>query len=135
MKSAESKTLICMLSHIWLFVTLWTVALQALLSMGISRQEYCSGLPCPPPGNLSNLGIVLLSCDSCIAGKFFTTEPLRRYIYMCVCVCVSVYIYMYTHIYTLREKKIKINIFTKTQWKRLELSCPCEKDKFFYNSS
>ena len=34
------------------FATLWTVAHQASLSLGFSRQEYCSGLPCPPPGNL-----------------------------------------------------------------------------------
>ena len=35
-------------SHVQLFVTLWTVALQAPLSMGFSRQEYWSGLLCPP---------------------------------------------------------------------------------------
>ena len=34
---------------------------QAPLSMGISRQEYWSGLPCPPPGDLPNLGIELMS--------------------------------------------------------------------------
>ena len=39
-------------SHVWLFVTLRTVARQAPLSMGCSRQEYWSGLPCPPPGYL-----------------------------------------------------------------------------------
>ena len=44
-------------SHVWLFVTLWTVALQASLSMGLCRQEYWSGLPCPPPGDLPNQGI------------------------------------------------------------------------------
>ena len=41
----------CMLSHfshVQLFVTLWSVAHQASLSMGFSRQEYWSGLPCPP---------------------------------------------------------------------------------------
>ena len=42
--------------------TLRTAACQAPLSMGFSRQEYCSGLPCPPPGNLptqeSNLGLL-----------------------------------------------------------------------------
>ena len=37
--------------------TLWTVACQAPLSMGFSRQEHWSGLPCPPPGDLPNLGI------------------------------------------------------------------------------
>ena len=38
------------LSHVQLFVTPWTVARQAPLSMRFSRQEYWSGLPCPPPG-------------------------------------------------------------------------------------
>ena len=37
--------------------TPWTVALQAPLSMGFSRQEYWSGLPCPPPGDLPQPGI------------------------------------------------------------------------------
>ena len=37
--------------------TPWTVACQAPLSMGFSRQEYWSGLPCPPPGDLPNPGI------------------------------------------------------------------------------
>ena len=40
------------LSHVRLYVTPWTVAYQAPLSMGFSRQEYWSGLPCPPPGDL-----------------------------------------------------------------------------------
>ena len=44
-------------SHVWLFVTPWTVAHQAPLSMGFSRQEYVSGLPCPPPGDLPDPGI------------------------------------------------------------------------------
>ena len=41
----------------WLFRTPWTVALQDPLSMGVSRQEYWSGLPFPPPGNFPNPGI------------------------------------------------------------------------------
>ena len=44
---------VCLLSHsscVQLFATPWTVARQAPLSMGFSRQEYWSGLPCPPPG-------------------------------------------------------------------------------------
>ena len=45
------------LSHVQLSVTPWTVARQAPLSMGLSRQEYCSGLPFPPPGNLPDPGI------------------------------------------------------------------------------
>ena len=45
------------LSHVWPFVTLWTVACQAPPSMGFSRQEYWSGLPFPSPGDLPNPGI------------------------------------------------------------------------------
>ena len=49
-----------MLSHfirVQLFATPWTVAHQAPLSMGFSRQEYWNGLPCLPPGDLPNPGI------------------------------------------------------------------------------
>ena len=45
------------LSHVGLSVTPWTVAHQAPLSMGFSGQEYWSGVPCPPPGDLLNPGI------------------------------------------------------------------------------
>ena len=57
-------------SRVHLFVTLGTVALQAPLSMGFSRQEYWSGLPCPSPGDLPDPGIE--PQVSCIAGRFFT---------------------------------------------------------------
>ena len=59
-----------------LFVTPWTVARQAPLSMGFSRQEYCSGLPFPPEEDLPNPGIELTSAVSpALAGGFFSTEP------------------------------------------------------------
>ena len=45
------------LSHVQLFVTPWTVACQAPLSMEFSKQEYWSGLPFPTPGDLPNPGI------------------------------------------------------------------------------
>ena len=45
------------LSHVLLFATPWTVTHQAPLSMGFSRQEFWSGLPCLSPGDLSNPGI------------------------------------------------------------------------------
>ena len=44
-------------SHVQLFATLWTVALQAPRSMRFSKQQYWSGLPCPPPGGLPDPGI------------------------------------------------------------------------------
>ena len=46
-----------MLSRVQQFATPWTAACQAPLSMGFSRQEYWSGLPFPPPGDLPNPGI------------------------------------------------------------------------------
>ena len=45
------------LSHVRLSATPWTAAFQAPLSVEFSRQEYWSGLPCPPPGDLPNPGI------------------------------------------------------------------------------
>ena len=42
---------------VWLFATPWTVARQAPQSVGFSRQEYWSGLPCPPPGDLPHPGV------------------------------------------------------------------------------
>ena len=45
-------------------LTLWTIAHQAPLSMGFPRQEYWSGLPCPPPGDLPNPGIKPGSSES-----------------------------------------------------------------------
>ena len=50
-----------MLSHVWLFATPWTVAHQTPLFMEFSGQEYRSGLPCLPPGDLPNPGIKLVS--------------------------------------------------------------------------
>ena len=48
-------------SQVWFFEIPWTVARQALLSMGFSQQEFWSGLPFPPPGNLPKPGIKLRS--------------------------------------------------------------------------
>ena len=58
-----------------LLVTPWTVAHQAPLSMEFSRQEYWSGLPFPPPGNLPDSGIEPASFVSlALASGFFTTS-------------------------------------------------------------
>ena len=50
-----------------LFATLWAVACQAPLSIGFSRKEYWSGLPCPPPGDLPDPGIKPVSPASPVA--------------------------------------------------------------------
>ena len=71
-----------MLSHfsrVQFFVTLRTVACQAPLSMGFSRQEYWTGLSCPPPGDLSDPGIKPMSLMSpALAGGFFTISATRE---------------------------------------------------------
>ena len=71
---------------------LWTAAHQAPLSMGFSRQEYWSGLPCFPPGDLPNPGIKPTSLMSpALAGRFFTTSATWEahvFVYVCVYVCI-----------------------------------------------
>ena len=66
---------------------LWTVAHQALLSMGFSRQEYWCGLPCPPPGDLPDPGIELKSLASpALTGGFFTTSATwEGFLPICSC--------------------------------------------------
>ena len=66
---------ICVLSQFScarLFVTLWTIARQAPLSMEFSRQEYWNGLPCPPLWNLPNPGVKCL----CLLHWQATSLPL-----------------------------------------------------------
>ena len=68
---------VCVLSRVRLFATPWTVARQAPLSMGFSRQRYWSGLPFPPPGDLPNPGVEPASLASPdLAVRPFTREAL-----------------------------------------------------------
>ena len=73
---------LCVLRHfsrVWLFVTLWTTAHQAPLSMGFSRQEYWSGLPCSPPGDIPDPRIKPMFLRSpALAGRIFTTSATRE---------------------------------------------------------
>ena len=81
MSVAFYTEIVCMrtLSGVWLFVTLWTVARQAPLSMGFPRQEYWSGMPFCPPGDLANPGIEPISVLSpALADGFFTTSTTFR---------------------------------------------------------
>ena len=72
---AEIK-IACLLSHVHLFATPWTVACQAPLSTEFSRQEYWSGLPFPSQRDLPDSGIRPVS--PALAGGFFTTEPPEK---------------------------------------------------------
>ena len=74
MMCMQACTVSCF-SRVQLFATIWTVAHQAPLSIGFSRQEYQSGLPFPPPGDLPNPGIEPRSLISpALVGGFFTTS-------------------------------------------------------------
>ena len=75
------KMEVCMHAHslscVWLFTTPWTVACQALLSLGFSRQEFWCCLPFSLPGYLPDPGIKLTSlAPPALSGRFSTTEPL-----------------------------------------------------------
>ena len=81
-KGGDGKKLlgeeVCVLSHssrVPLFATPWTIAHQASLSIGFSRQECWSRLPCPPPGDLPDPGTEPTTLKSpALAGKLFTTS-------------------------------------------------------------
>ena len=62
-----------MLSHVQLFVTLWTVTHQGPLSIGFFSKNTKNGMPFPPPGGLPDPGMELMS--PALAGGFFTTKP------------------------------------------------------------
>ena len=65
-----------LLSRVALLATLWTVASQAPLFMGFFRQEFWSGLPFPPPGDLPDPGKEPVSPASpTLAGRFLITVP------------------------------------------------------------
>ena len=92
------------LSHSQLFVTPWTVARQAALSIGFSKQEYWSELPFPPPGDLPNPEIKSTS-PACLAlaHGFFTTEPTGK-----LCKWRNTHIYVYFFIN--ENKQIKLHL-------------------------
>ena len=66
----------CLLNHVRLFATPWTVACRALLSMGFPRQKYWSGVPFSSSGDLPNPRVEPASPVSPeLAGRFFTAQP------------------------------------------------------------
>ena len=73
-------------SHVQFFASLWTVAHQALLSMGFSRQEYWSALPCPSPWDLLNPGFkpacsISVSCIGRPVGSLPLAPPRVNKLY------------------------------------------------------
>ena len=85
------ESMLSCFSHIWLFVTLWIVALQSPQSMGFSRQEYCTGLPRPPPGDCPDPEIK--SASSAFQVDSLPSEPPGKPISM----YTHTPLYMYTN--------------------------------------
>ena len=93
LSSLERKKVMS-LGHVQLFATPWTIAYQASLSMGFSRQEYWSGFPFPSPGDLPDPGIKpgspTLQADAlsselhafCSGSAVLTTGPPGKSLYM-----------------------------------------------------
>ena len=66
---------VCVLTHVQLFASLWTVAHQTPLSMGFSRQEYWNRLPFPTSGDVPDPGVKpTFLVSPALAGELFTTE-------------------------------------------------------------
>ena len=88
-------------SHVQLFVTLWTMACQAPLSMGFSRQEYCSGLLWPPLGDLPDPGVKPKSLMfPALADRLFTSGATWEAPVSGIQQGNSVYTSMHIHIYS-----------------------------------
>ena len=90
---------VCILSCVQLGVTLWIATWKAPLSMGFSREEYWSGLLCPSPEDLPNLG----SEPTCLmfpalASGFFTTSTIWKAIYISVYAYVNIYTYITSYL-------------------------------------
>ena len=85
------RTLSCS-CRVRLFVTPWTA--WTPLSMGFSRQEYWSGLPCLPSGHLSDPGIEPVSLAFQV--DYLSLSHWGSHIY----VCISIYVHIYVHTYT-----------------------------------
>ena len=80
--SYRSPNYMCMLGRIQFFATPHTIAHQAPLSMGFSRQEYWSRVPFPSRGSSRPRDQTYISCVSCIAGRFFTTESPGKLLFI-----------------------------------------------------
>ena len=96
-KGKKSKVCSKCFSYVRLFATPWTVTCQASQSMGYSRQEYWSGLPCLPPKDLPGPGVKLMSLtSSAMVDGFFTTGSSWEGTFPHFClICFSVVVFIH----------------------------------------
>ena len=103
---------VCVLSHVWLFAALWTVACQVPLSLGFSSQEYWSRLSFPSPGDLPDPGIEPKS--PALAGGIFTSDPFRFNLKRSILT--------YKHLLSTLESWIKEKKVTNNYWEATGIS-------------
>ena len=114
-------------SRVWLIVRLWTVAHQAPLSMGFSSQEYWSGLPYTPRGDLPDPEIKPMSLMSlALEGRFFTTSTTWK-AHICT--------YKHTKTYMLTNKQVCTQIHICMQTYNTHKHTHIGKEKLAYTSS
>ena len=125
-----------LLSHVWCFAAPGTIACQAPLSMGFSRQEHWSELPCPPPVDLPNPGIEPASLMSpALADGCFTTSTTWEAQHKPVLAIIEYFIITHSHFFksqlysrmaVIKQKKI-VN-FLKSQLLSSDLyNVPCDR--------
>ena len=102
----------CVLSHVRLFVTPWTLAREAPLFLEFSRQEYWKGLPFPPPEDLPDARIKPRS--PALAGGFFTTGPPGKPMHMYTQIYYT-YTYFLIYKYSRHLKYCKNNLTTHNE--------------------
>ena len=78
MPTMHVAVVVQLLSHVRLFETLWTLAHHTPLSMGFPRQEYWSGVPFPPPGDLPDPGIKTVSFVTLALAGIFLWIQMRQ---------------------------------------------------------
>ena len=109
-----------MLSHVQPFATLWTVARQASLSMGFSRQEYRSGLLCPPPGDLPDPEIELGS-PALQAGSLPLSHQGSPRILLSHFSCVRLFVTLWT---IARQAPLSMGFSRQEYWSELPSLLP-----------
>ena len=82
-----------------ILLNLWTANFQASLSMGFSREENCSGLPCPLPGRPGSV-LRLLYLLHWQLDSLLLESPVKSHAYIYVCVCIYIHTHIYTHTHT-----------------------------------
>ena len=113
MNTAPRRVLCCaqILSPVGLFVTPWIVVYLALLSLGLSRQEYWGGLPFPPPRDLPNTGMEPKSLTS--SALAVDSLPLSHlgspytYIHTYIHICMHKFKDTFDHLYRKQVSKEK----------------------------